>query len=73
MKPGFIGLTDLTEMKLPGLPDIAQKIQMTLLEAGLRKLASVWKHESFAKVVVGSSAQEVDLPPNYVPFAKLEV
>ncbi len=59
MKPGFTGLADFTEMKLLGLPDIVQKVQMILLNAGLRKLASVWDHESFAKIVVDSSAQKV--------------
>ncbi len=59
MKPGFTGLADFTEMNLLGLPDVAQKVQETLLEAGLRKLASVWDHESFAKVIADSSAQKV--------------
>lgn len=59
MKPGFTGLADFTEMGLLGLPDVAQKVQITLLDAGLRKLASVWDHQSFAKVVVDSSAQKV--------------
>jgi hypothetical protein len=59
MKPGFTGLADFTDMKLMGLPDVAQKTQTLLMEAGLRKLASVWDHESFAKIIVDSSAQKV--------------
>lgn len=59
MKPGFTALADFREVKLLGLPDIAQKVQMTLLEAGLLKVASVWNHESFAKIIIDSSAQKV--------------
>jgi len=59
MKPGFTALGDFTEMNLLGLPDIVQQLQMTLLNAGVRKAASVWSHESFAKVIVDSSAKKV--------------
>jgi hypothetical protein len=59
VKPQFTTLADFTEMKLLGLPDIVQQLQMTLLNAGLRKLASVWDHETFAKIVVDSAAQKV--------------
>ena len=59
MKPGFTSLADFTEMKLLGLPDIVQQAQLTLLNAGLQKLASLWDHETFAKMVVDSSAEKV--------------
>ncbi len=59
MKPGFTGLADFTKMNLLGLADLAQKVQMTLLNAGLRKMASVWDRDSFAKIVVNSSAESV--------------
>jgi hypothetical protein len=59
VKPQFTTLADFTEMKLLGLPDVVQQLQMTLLNAGLRKLASVWDHETFAKMVVDSAAQKV--------------
>ncbi len=59
MKPQFTTLADFTEMKLLGLPDVTQQLQMTLLNAGLRRLASVWGQETFAKLVVESSAQKV--------------
>ncbi len=58
MEPGFTALADFREVNLLGLPDIAQKVQMTLLEAGLRRVASVWSHESFAKIIIDSSAQK---------------
>ena len=59
MKPGFTALADFTEMKLLGLPDVAQKVQISISNAGVRKVASVWGHESFAKIVVNSSAEKV--------------
>jgi hypothetical protein len=59
MKPGFTALGDFTEMNLLGLPDIVQQLQATIVNAGVRKAASVWSHESFAKVIVDSSAQKV--------------
>ncbi|MGO9116503.1 MAG: hypothetical protein ACLQPD_02715 [Desulfomonilaceae bacterium] len=59
LKPGFTALGDFTEMNLLGLPDIVQQLQATFLNAGVRKAASVWSHESFAKVLVDSSAQKV--------------
>ena len=58
-KPGFTALADFTEMKLLGLPDVAQKVQISISNAGVRKVASVWGHESFAKIVVNSSAEKV--------------
>ncbi len=42
-----------------GVPDIVQELQETVMAAGLRKLASVWDRDSFAKLVVDSSAQKV--------------
>ena len=59
MKPGFTALGDFTEMNLMGLPDVARELQTTLLNAGVKKAASVWSHESFAKIIVDSSAQKV--------------
>ena len=59
MKPGFTALGDFTEMNLMGLPDVARDLQTTLLNSGIRKAASVWSHESFAKMLIDSSAQKV--------------
>jgi hypothetical protein len=59
MKPGFTALGDFTEINLLGLPDIVQQLQATILNAGVRIAASVWSHESFAKIIVDSSAQKV--------------
>ncbi len=59
LKPGFFAIVDFTEMTMLGLPDIVQKLQETVLAAGLGKLASVWSRETFAKMVVDSSAQKV--------------
>ena len=42
LKPGFTAVGDFTELKLLGLPDISQEVQMTLFNGGLRKVASVW-------------------------------
>jgi hypothetical protein len=58
LRPNFTVLVDFTEMKLLGLPDIVQKLQNMLMEAGLKKLASVWSGETFAKLVVDSSAHK---------------
>jgi hypothetical protein len=60
LKPGFTAVGDFTELKLLGLPDISQEVQMTLFNGGLRKVASVWSREGFAKIVVDSSAGKVD-------------
>jgi hypothetical protein len=59
MKPSFTGLADFTGMKMLGVPDVVHQVQATLLNAGLRKVASVWNEESFAKFVVDSSAQKL--------------
>jgi hypothetical protein len=59
MKPGFTALGDFTEMNLMGLPDVAQQLQTALLNAGVKKAASVWSNESFAKILVDSSAKKV--------------
>ncbi len=59
LKPGFTAVGDFTEMNLLGLPDVSQDVQMTLLNGGLRKVASVWSHEGFSKIVVDSSAGKV--------------
>jgi hypothetical protein len=59
MKPGFTLLADFSEMKMLGLPDVVQQVQSRLLNAGIRKVASVWSEESFAKFIVDSSAQKL--------------
>jgi hypothetical protein len=59
MKPGFTALGDFTEMNLMGLPDVARQLQTSLSSAGVKKAASVWSHESFAKMLIDSSAQKV--------------
>ena len=59
LKPGFTAVVDFTGMKMLGVPDIVQKLQETVMAAGLGKLASVWDRETFAKLVVDSTAQKV--------------
>ncbi len=59
LKPGFTAVGDFTELNLLGLPDISQEVQTTLFNGGLRKVASVWSREGFAKIVVNSSAGKV--------------
>lgn len=58
LKPGFTCLADHTHLNLFGLPDIAGKIQSAMERAGLRKVASVWPSESFAKIVVKSAGEQ---------------
>ncbi len=53
---GFTCLADFTEVGLFGLPDIAQQVQETLAVVHVRKVASVWSKEGFAKIVVQRSA-----------------
>ncbi|MBI5571133.1 MAG: hypothetical protein HY914_14410 [Desulfomonile tiedjei] len=59
LKVGFTCLADFTEMKLLGLPDLVVNVQSTIMAAGVRKVASVWSEEGFAKFLVDSSAQKV--------------
>jgi hypothetical protein len=59
LRPGFTALGDFTEMNLLGLPDLVREVQMTIFNAGVRKSASVWNQESFAKIIVDSSAGKV--------------
>lgn len=59
MKPGFTVLVDFTGVKLLGLPDMIQQLQSIMLEAGVRRITSVWSEESFAKFIVDSSAHKV--------------
>jgi hypothetical protein len=56
---GFTGLGDFTETNLLGQPDTAQQVQTILMDSGLRKMASVWSRESFAKLIVDATAQKV--------------
>ncbi len=58
-KPGFTTLSDFIEMKLLGLPDVVKNVQNIVFNAGVRKVASVWSYESFAKIIVDSSAEKV--------------
>ena len=58
---GFTCLADFTEVGLLGLPDLAKQVQVTLLEAGVRKVASVWTKEGFSRLVVQRSAEQADL------------
>jgi hypothetical protein len=58
LKPGFTAVADFLEMTLLGLPDVVRDVQETIMAAGLRKLASVWHKETFAKMVVDQSAQK---------------
>ncbi|MGO9120832.1 MAG: hypothetical protein ACLQPD_24880 [Desulfomonilaceae bacterium] len=60
LKPGFTAVGDFTGLNLLGLPDISQEVQRTLFNGGLRKVASVWSREGFAKIVVDSSARKVN-------------
>ncbi len=59
LKPNFTVLADFTGLSLFGLPDFTEKVQTTLMDAGVKKIASVWNKETFAKLVVDSSAQKV--------------
>jgi len=58
LKAGFTAFSDLSEVKMLGLPDVAQNVQTIILNCGVSKVASVWKRESFSKLVVDSSAQK---------------
>ncbi|MCA1960408.1 MAG: hypothetical protein LDL33_06400 [Desulfomonile sp.] len=58
LKAGFTAFSDLSGVKMIGLPDIAQGVQTIMLNCGVSKVASVWKQESFSKLVVDSSAQK---------------
>jgi hypothetical protein len=58
-RPAFTGLADFSDMKLLGLPDVAQDTQATLVAGGIKKVASVWNRESFAKFIVDSTAAKV--------------
>jgi len=59
LKPGFTVLADMVDLKMMGLPDVAQLVQATLLDSGVARVAAVWSKESFSKLVVDSSAQKV--------------
>lgn len=58
LAPGFTCLADFTEIGLLGLPDIVREVQETLVKADLRKIASVWTKEGFAKVVIQRAAEQ---------------
>lgn len=58
LKPGFTCLADHTQLSLFGLPDVAAQIQSAMMRAGVRKVASVWPSESFAKIVVKSAGDQ---------------
>jgi hypothetical protein len=59
-KPGFTALADFSAVNLLGLPDAAKQTQTTLASANVKKVASVWQRESFAKYVIDSTAHKVD-------------
>jgi hypothetical protein len=58
LKPGFTCLADYTQLKLFGLPDVARDVMAVMMRAGVRKVATVWPDESFAKLVLGSAAKD---------------
>ena len=59
LKPGFTCLADFTQMRLLSLGDLAAKVQSTLLRADVKKVASVWSEDTFAKMVVDRSGEKV--------------
>jgi hypothetical protein len=59
MKPGFTVLADFTEMTMLGLPDVVVSVQTTLAKTAMRKVASVWTEDTFAKMIVDTSAHKV--------------
>jgi len=59
LTPGFTVLADFLGVKMLGLPDVAQRVQLALLNGGVGKVASVWNKASFSKLVVDTSAQKV--------------
>jgi hypothetical protein len=56
LKPGFTCLADFTKVKLFALPDIAAAVQKTILEEGVRKVASVWGEQLLAKMSISKAA-----------------
>jgi len=58
LNPGFTVIGDMAELKMLGLPDMAQELQVRLLNAGVARVASVWSRESFSKLVIESAAQK---------------
>lgn len=59
LKPGFSVLADYLEMTMLGLPDVIASVQATLLDSGVNRVATVWKADSFSKIVIDSQAQKV--------------
>lgn len=59
LAPGFTALADMQEVKMLGLPDVAQGVQSILLKTGVSRVASVWSQDSFSKLVIDTSAQKV--------------
>jgi hypothetical protein len=59
LKPGLTSLADFTEVKLLAMSDFMREAQHILASSGVRKSATVWTEESFAKFTVDSQAQKV--------------
>ena len=59
LRTGFTCLADFTGMNLLSLGDVAEKVQSELLRADVKKVASVWSEDTFAKMVVDRSGEKV--------------
>jgi hypothetical protein len=46
-------------MTMMGLPDMIESLQAFLLASGVKRIATVWKADSFSKLVVDSQARKV--------------
>jgi hypothetical protein len=64
LRPRFSCLADFTGMKLFSETAFGRQIQDQLMLAGVRKVAAVWSHDSFAKFVLDKAAEKVG--PAYV-------
>jgi hypothetical protein len=56
LEPGFTCFADFTQVILFALPDVAVAVQKTLMEGGVRKVASVWGEQLLAKMAVSKIA-----------------
>ena len=56
MKPGFTFVADFKNVTVFALPDIATEVQKTLLEEGVRRVASVWGEQLLAKLALDKAA-----------------
>ncbi|MFH1114555.1 MAG: hypothetical protein V1792_11590 [Pseudomonadota bacterium] len=62
LKPGFTCLADFAQVSLFALPDVATAVQKTLLEEGVKRVASVWGEQMLAKLSMSKSAQTAGDP-----------